>query len=385
MAAKKNNILEFIRTKYIGTDQESLALLAQERKKAEVARQVYDARKRAGLNQKQLAELVGTTQSVISRLEDADYGGHSVKMLVRIANALGQQLKVSIVDERLVVERPEEEQRAERAVIQHLVDRSPAPEMVRRGWIEGDTLEEMRVTVAAFLGVRPRTAPAFFRRSKASKADEAAMICWLTKVEIEASREDVGDFSAERVQRQVTALARLSAREDGPVRAVRWLAARGVRCVFVRHLGKTYLDGAAMLLDDAKPAVALTLRHDRIDSFWFTLLHEIGHLVKHQDRLATEPILDERIDLRSEDATEEQANEFARTAWVSDKQWQEFRRSAGPIPSKVRIRNFAARLGVAPALAAGRLQFEMGRYQFYRGLIGQDQVQKIISREFRIH
>ena len=385
MTAKTRELLDVLRERYIGDDPKALAELARERVNMEVGRQIYDARKRAGLNQKQLAELVGTTQSVISRLEDADYGGHSVKMLVRIANALGQQLKVSIVNERLVVERPEEEQRAERAVIRHLVDRSPAPEMVRRGWIEGDTLEEIRVTVAAFLGVRPRTAPAFFRRSKVSKADEAAIICWLTKVEIEASREDVGDFSAERVQRQVTDLARLSAREDGPVRAVRWLAARGVRCVFVGHLGRTYLDGAAMLLDDAKPAVALTLRHDRLDNFWFTLLHEIGHLVKHQDRLAAEPIVDERIDLRSEDATEEQANEFARTAWVSDKQWREFRRSAGAIPSKARIRNFAARLGVTPALAAGRLQFEMGRYRFYRGLIGQDQVRKIISREFRIH
>jgi len=107
MTAKTRELPDVLRKRYIGDDPKALAELARERVNMEVGQQIYDARKRAGLNQKQLAQLVGTTQSVISRLEDADYGGHSVKMLVRIAKALGQQLKVSIVDQRLVVERPE--------------------------------------------------------------------------------------------------------------------------------------------------------------------------------------------------------------------------------------------------------------------------------------
>ncbi len=61
---------------------------------ADVAMKVYEARKAAGLSQKQLAELVGTQQSVISRIEDADYDGHSLKLLRRIAAALGKKLQV---------------------------------------------------------------------------------------------------------------------------------------------------------------------------------------------------------------------------------------------------------------------------------------------------
>jgi ribosome-binding protein aMBF1 (putative translation factor) len=61
---------------------------------ANIAAQIYRARKAARISQTELARRVGTTQSVISRIEDADYDGHSLTMLKRIAAALGQQLKV---------------------------------------------------------------------------------------------------------------------------------------------------------------------------------------------------------------------------------------------------------------------------------------------------
>ncbi|MBI2805322.1 MAG: helix-turn-helix transcriptional regulator [Planctomycetes bacterium] len=68
--------------------------LEEESVNADIAQQVYDLRTRAKLTQKQLADMVGTQQSVISRIEDADYGGHSLNMLKRIANALERQLRV---------------------------------------------------------------------------------------------------------------------------------------------------------------------------------------------------------------------------------------------------------------------------------------------------
>ena len=64
---------------------------------AEVAQLIYEARTKSKLTQKQLAELVGTTQSVIARLEDADYEGHSLSMLQRIASALNQRLEIRFV------------------------------------------------------------------------------------------------------------------------------------------------------------------------------------------------------------------------------------------------------------------------------------------------
>jgi ribosome-binding protein aMBF1 (putative translation factor) len=77
-----------------------LAELEEARLNASIAREIYDLRTKAGLTQKQLAGLVGTTDSVISRLEDADYQGHSLRMLQRISAALKHRLEVRFVPVR---------------------------------------------------------------------------------------------------------------------------------------------------------------------------------------------------------------------------------------------------------------------------------------------
>lgn len=81
----------------IGDTPELRAGIATEKLNAYVAQMIFDARKKAGLTQKQLADLIGTRQQVIARLEAADYEGHSLAMLQRIASALGRQLKLEMV------------------------------------------------------------------------------------------------------------------------------------------------------------------------------------------------------------------------------------------------------------------------------------------------
>ncbi|HEX7180932.1 MAG TPA: helix-turn-helix domain-containing protein [Thermoanaerobaculia bacterium] len=83
-----------------GDDPEMREMVAEEAVQAQVARMIYEARVAAGLTQKQLADLLGTQQSAIARLEDADYQGHSLGMLRRIAEALNQKLEVRFVPNR---------------------------------------------------------------------------------------------------------------------------------------------------------------------------------------------------------------------------------------------------------------------------------------------
>ena len=95
--AKKERTQDAVRIlhgRYVKDDPERKAALQEERVNAEVARLIHDMRTSAGLSQQQLAELIDTTQSVISRLEDADYEGRSLSMLERIAHALNQKLTV---------------------------------------------------------------------------------------------------------------------------------------------------------------------------------------------------------------------------------------------------------------------------------------------------
>lgn len=98
LMAKKTtrNAVEILRNRYVKNDPKRKASVATERMHSEIARLLYDMRTEAGLTQKQLAELVGTTQSVISRLEDSDYDGHSLSMLNRIAEAMHKKLSVVV-------------------------------------------------------------------------------------------------------------------------------------------------------------------------------------------------------------------------------------------------------------------------------------------------
>ena len=92
--------VEIIHRRYFEGKPERLAELEEERANAEVARKIYALRRKAGLTQRELAKLVGTTSSVVCRLEDADYWGHSLSMLRRIAAALDKRVEIRFVSVR---------------------------------------------------------------------------------------------------------------------------------------------------------------------------------------------------------------------------------------------------------------------------------------------
>jgi len=103
--AKKNgkarepttDAVEILHRRYFQGKPERLALLEEERANANVARQIHDIREKAGLTQRELAKLVGTTASVVCRMEDADYDGHSLAMLRRIAKSLNKRVEIRFV------------------------------------------------------------------------------------------------------------------------------------------------------------------------------------------------------------------------------------------------------------------------------------------------
>src|SRR5215510_1547008 len=93
---KTRNALELI-ARDVGSEPGFRARVEEEKFNAQVARMVLEARSAAGLTQQELADLAGTTQPVIARLEDADYEGHSLRMLRRIAQALNRSLEIRLV------------------------------------------------------------------------------------------------------------------------------------------------------------------------------------------------------------------------------------------------------------------------------------------------
>lgn len=92
-----SNALEIL-DRMIGDDAELRTMVEEERVNAQVAYDIYELRTSRGLTQMELADRVGTSQSVIARLEDTDYEGHSLRMLRRIAEALDAHLSVHLID-----------------------------------------------------------------------------------------------------------------------------------------------------------------------------------------------------------------------------------------------------------------------------------------------
>lgn len=105
MAARRKratDAVEILHRRYFAGRPKRLAELEEARASAEVARKVFELQESAGLTQRQLAKLVGTTASVISWLEDADYQGHSLSMLRRIAAALDRRVEIRFVPLKMV-------------------------------------------------------------------------------------------------------------------------------------------------------------------------------------------------------------------------------------------------------------------------------------------
>jgi ribosome-binding protein aMBF1 (putative translation factor) len=94
MARPEDKTLGYLYDRFIGDDPEQIASYEKALTNAEVALAIYKLRTDAGLSQRALGERIGTTGSVICRLEDADYDGHSLSMLRRIAAAVGRQVEI---------------------------------------------------------------------------------------------------------------------------------------------------------------------------------------------------------------------------------------------------------------------------------------------------
>jgi HTH-type transcriptional regulator/antitoxin HigA len=170
-------------------------------------------------------------------------------------------------------------------------------------------------------------------------------------------------------------VAKLSAFDDGPKRAEKYLAAHGIVLIIAEHLPNTYLDGAAMLLADGTPVIGMTLRYDRLDNFWFCLLHELAHVGRHLGNGGERLFVDD-LDLRAkdDDTREREADEWAEEALIPKKEWDEHPAQDAPFPSNVL--SLAQRVGVHPAVVAGRIRWRDRNYRILSQFVGSGEVRK---------
>lgn len=260
----------------------------------------------------------------------------------------------------------------------------PFKEMARRGWLSNqmsNTKAGLEDTVKAFIeDAGLQFGAAAFRRGIAGEANSPttrySLYAWLARViqRARASKPRLGLFEPQILSANfLRELAQLSWSERGPLLAVEFLERHGIAVVIEPHLKGTQLDGAALKDADRTPVIGLTLRHDRLDNFWFTLMHEVAHVWKHLE--SDDAFLDD-LDAGSEDRREAEANRLAREAFIPRVLWR--RSEAYLSPSKATIERFARELRIHPSIVAGRLHKETGNYAAFSDMVGHHEVKPLL-------
>lgn len=226
-------------------------------------------------------------------------------------------------------------------------------------------------------------APALLRKTRtqraASKTDQGALLLWQATVLKSCAAPNDQKFKYVGLSPEyLRQIARMSAKPDGPRRAISALKEAGVSVVTLPPLPGTFLDGAAMLGESGNPVIGLTLRHDRIDSFWFTLLHELAHVFLHHEELRSghAGFVDD-LEIRSDDRFECEADQLARESLIPNQILAQMPWNAST--SQDDIIAIASRARTHIAVVAGRWQRDHQNYKKFARLIERGTVRTMLS------
>lgn len=264
----------------------------------------------------------------------------------------------------------------------------PFTEMFRRGWFKdfyNGTLNEAKELkeelIIKFIGLFNINdfAISYNRKSESQAEPENIndiLMAWRIRVMNKAITEKLPAWNKEVLTDEFFfELAKLSYFQEGPKLAKEFLNKTGIHFVIEQHLDKTHLDGSSMLMPDGSPLIALTLRYDRLDSFWFTLFHELAHVQKHLTEIKMAYFDDMFNEMNKK--IEKEADAYAKQMLIQDSLWK----SSGLriTSSTAEIKAFASQLRINPAIPAGRLRYENKNYSVFTNLIGNGAVREMFK------
>lgn len=254
----------------------------------------------------------------------------------------------------------------------------PVGEMIKRGWLEGvEDLRDVKKVEAAlvrFFGV-PSIEEIEILHHAAKKTETflpatRAQLAWLHRVKTIASEMLVPRYSEVAARQAINTFGRFLLAPEEARKVPRVMAECGIRYVIVETLSSAKIDGVCFWLNDQSPVIGMSLRHDRIDNFWFVLRHECEHVLRHHGKAAA--MLDaelegERAGNGANVAEEERvANEAAADFCVPRRTMDSFIARKSPLFSERDIIGVARTLNIHPGLVAGQLQRRINRYDRFR-------------------
>lgn len=340
------------------------------RSPAEVLRALLDAR---GWSQEELAAITGRARQTIVQIMRGK-AGITPEMAVGLAAAFGNEpsdwlsLETNYRLSRVKADTGEVKRRAK------MYRKAPITDMQRRGWIKpGADPDELESELKRFLRVDSlEEDPPFVvapKRSTEGPELTPAQTAWCARAWELAETLQVERYDSVKLDRAERELRALAAYPKETRHLPQVLAEYGIRFVVVEPLPGGKLDGVAFWLDEDSPAIAVSVRHDRIDNFWHTVLHEMSH-IRHGDALVVDTeVLAGRSRLPI-DPVEERANYEAARVLVPPEELDSLVRRLSPFYSAQRIVQFANRVRMHPGIIVGQLQHreEVG-YQALRSFL----------------
>lgn len=264
-----------------------------------------------------------------------------------------------------------------RATRANLFGGLPIAEMIARGWIHASDVRDVpnvERSLAEFFGVRTpeeiEILPHAAKKTMMETGPTLVQLAWLYRVKAIASEMLVARYSPETVRAAIKRLSNLLSAAEEARKVPRILTESGIRYVIVESLPSAKIDGVCFWLNETSPVISMSLRHDRIDNFWFVLRHELEHLLQLHGRENPIP----ETELEGENAgtgpniTEEEriANEAAADFCVPKKMMDAFIARKAPFFAERDILGFARTINVHPGLVAGQLRHRTGRYDRFR-------------------
>lgn len=264
-----------------------------------------------------------------------------------------------------------------------LYSRFPVRELIKRKWIESsNNLDVVEHRVCKFYNInKTNETPQFAHAAKASQYDERTPLqwAWLFRAHQLAQAVQTAEYSEKKLRGALAGLRQLLVAPEEIRQVPHLLANAGVKFVIVEILPGAKIDGAAFWID-ASPVVAMSLRFDRVNNFWFVLRHEIEHILNKDGCLIVDVELPETLQRKDALPPEEaRANEAASEFLVPRNELDSFIVRVRPLYSEQRILLFAKRIGVHPGLVVGQLQYrdEIPYTHFHKYLL---KVRQIITQ-----
>jgi HTH-type transcriptional regulator / antitoxin HigA len=243
---------------------------------------------------------------------------------------------------------------------------APIKDLQRRGWIDpkAQSADELESELTKFMGYNPvrddaKQISALARKTFNSADFSTAQRAWLYQVSALAKKTSVRKYSKAQLQNAFSSLKKLCNSPENIAKIPMILAEAGVRLAVVEDLPRTRIDGAAFFLDDDpnQPVVALTLRIDRMDGIWHTLIHELRHIA-NEDSMSLDLDIFGEAKEKLVSHLERRADEEAANWLIDHEQLRRFMLRAKPAFTKESILPFAGRMGVHPCIVIGQLQHE---------------------------